>query len=72
MIELLEISLGRKADKEMLPMQAGDVPDSHASIDAIRRDHGFEPATSIETGIPKFVEWYLWWRERARQAGAFV
>jgi UDP-glucuronate 4-epimerase len=63
MIELLEVSLGRKADKEMLPMQAGDVAESCADIDAIRRDYGFEPTTPIEVGIPRFVEWYLSWRE---------
>lgn len=62
MIELLEISLARKADKEMLPMQAGDVAESCADIDAIRRDYGFEPATPIEIGIPRFVEWFLSWR----------
>lgn len=62
MIAVLEDTLGRKAEKELLPMQAGDVFESHADIDAIQRDHGFQPTTSIEAGIPKFVEWYLSWR----------
>lgn len=64
MIEVLEEAIGRKAKKTMLPLQPGDVPETYADIDAIRRDHGFEPKTSIEVGIPKFVEWYLGWRSR--------
>ncbi|MSP43735.1 MAG: NAD-dependent epimerase/dehydratase family protein [Alphaproteobacteria bacterium] len=58
MIELLENALGRKAEKIMEPMQPGDVPETYADISAIQRDHGFAPATRIEDGIPRFVEWY--------------
>jgi UDP-glucuronate 4-epimerase len=58
LIEILENTLGRKAIKEMLPMQPGDVKASFADIDAIRRDFGFEPTTPIDVGIPKFVAWY--------------
>lgn len=58
MIELLENALGRKAEKIMEPMQPGDVPETYADISAIQRDHGFAPVTSIEAGIPRFVEWY--------------
>jgi UDP-glucuronate 4-epimerase len=58
LIEVLENTLGRKAIKEMLPMQPGDVKASFADIDAIRRDFGFEPTTPIDVGIPKFVAWY--------------
>lgn len=58
MIGLLESALGRTAEKELLPMQPGDVPATYANIEAIQRDHGFEPRTSIEVGVPSFVDWY--------------
>ncbi len=58
MIDLLEDALGRKAERDLLPMQPGDVPASAADITAIQRDLGFEPTTSIDAGIPKFVDWY--------------
>ncbi|MGK2870650.1 MAG: NAD-dependent epimerase/dehydratase family protein [Alphaproteobacteria bacterium] len=58
MIEVLEKALGRKAEKILEPMQPGDVAETYADISAIQRDHGFTPTTSIETGIPRFVEWY--------------
>lgn len=57
-VEVIEDACGRKADKIMLPMQAGDVPVTFADIDDIQRDLGYYPSTSIETGIPKFVNWY--------------
>ncbi len=58
MIEVLEKALGRKAEKILAPMQPGDVPETYADITAIQRDHGFSPTTSIDEGIPRFVEWY--------------
>ncbi len=58
MIDVLEHALGRKAEKTMLPMQPGDVEATYADIGAINRDYGFQPTTSIEDGIPKFVAWY--------------
>jgi len=58
MIELIEQACGRKAERQLLPMQAGDVRDTFADISAIQRDLGFEPTTPIEQGVPKFVEWY--------------
>jgi UDP-glucuronate 4-epimerase len=58
MVEALEKSLGKKAGKIFLPMQAGDVKETAADIGLINRDFGFTPKTSIEEGIPKFVEWY--------------
>lgn len=57
-IEVLEECLGRKAEKNMLPIQAGDVPATYADVDDLMRDVGFKPATSIEEGIRRFVEWY--------------
>ncbi len=58
-IELLERYLGRKAKKEQLPMQAGDVEDTWADISALRQVTGWAPSTAIETGIERFVAWYL-------------
>jgi UDP-glucuronate 4-epimerase len=58
MIELIEQACGRKAEKMLLPMQPGDVRDTYADITAIQRDLGFAPTTSIDQGVPKFVDWY--------------
>ena len=57
-VEILEQATGRKALLSPEPMQPGDVPDTFADITAIERDHGFRPVTTIEQGIPRFVEWY--------------
>ncbi|HDQ03915.1 MAG TPA: NAD-dependent epimerase [Deltaproteobacteria bacterium] len=57
-IEILEEKLGKKAVKNMLPMQPGDVPLTYADIDDLVRDVGFRPKTSLEDGIEKFVTWY--------------
>jgi UDP-glucuronate 4-epimerase len=57
-IEILEECLQKRASKNMLPLQPGDVPITCADIDDLMRDVGFKPATSIETGLRRFVEWY--------------
>ncbi len=57
-IGVLEACLGKKAIKNLLPMQAGDVPATYADIDDLARDVGFKSRTSIEEGIEKFVGWY--------------
>jgi UDP-glucuronate 4-epimerase len=57
-ISVIEDALGRKAEKSLEPMQAGDVPATYADISATRRELGFDPATPIEVGIPRFVAWY--------------
>ena len=57
-IEVLENCLGLKAIKNLLPMQPGDVPATCADVDDLARDVGFRPATPIETGVARFVEWY--------------
>ncbi|HOL37376.1 MAG: NAD-dependent epimerase [Proteobacteria bacterium] len=54
----IEDALGRKAEKNMLPLQDGDVPATYADVDALREWVGFVPATDIRTGIGRFVEWY--------------
>jgi len=58
-IEVLESKLGKKAVKNFLPLQDGDVPETYADIDDLIRDVDFKPVTSIETGIEQFVNWYL-------------
>ncbi|WP_029008373.1 SDR family NAD(P)-dependent oxidoreductase [Azospirillum halopraeferens] len=57
-IALLEEALGRRAEKRMEPMQMADVPATYADIEASRRELGYEPATPIDVGIPRFVDWY--------------
>ena len=57
-VELLEQETGRKALLDPLPMQVGDVQATYADISAIERDHGFTPATTIDEGLPRFVQWY--------------
>ena len=57
-IEVLEQCLGRQATKNLMPIQAGDVPATYADVDDLMKDVGFRPATSIEDGIRKFVAWY--------------
>ena len=57
-VEILEHETGRKALRDPMPMQIGDVRETFADISAIERDHGFEPKTSIDEGVPRFVKWY--------------
>lgn len=57
-IETLEKVLGRTADKEYLPMQAGDVYQTYADVSELERDFGFRPETTIEEGLSRFAEWY--------------
>jgi UDP-glucuronate 4-epimerase len=65
-IEVLEECLGKKAEKNFLPMQPGDVPATYANVDDLMRDVGFKPNTPIEEGIKRFVAWY---RDYYRIAG---
>jgi UDP-glucuronate 4-epimerase len=58
MIELIEQACGRKAQKVLMPMQPGDVRDTYADISAIQSDLGFQPTTTIDEGVPRFVQWY--------------
>jgi UDP-glucuronate 4-epimerase len=57
-IQLIEEELGMESQKNMLPMQAGDVPDTYADVSNLIKDVGYQPNTSIETGIKKFIAWY--------------
>jgi UDP-glucuronate 4-epimerase len=57
-IEVLEAKLGRKAEKILLPLQPGDVPDTCADVEELSRDTGYSPSTPVEVGIGRFVDWY--------------
>jgi len=57
-IEVLEDKLGKKAIKNLLPLQEGDVPETYANVDDLIHDVDFKPSTSIEYGIGQFVNWY--------------
>lgn len=58
-IEIIEECLGKKARKNLLPLQPGDVPATYADIDDLMRDVGFRPDTTLEEGIPRFIAWYM-------------
>jgi len=57
-INLLEDCLGRRANKNMLPLQPGDVVETCADVDDLMRDTGFRPTIPVEEGIKRFVDWY--------------
>ena len=57
-IEVLEKCLGKKAQIKMLPMQPGDVPSTIADVSRLESDFGYRPKTTVEEGVPRFVEWY--------------
>ncbi|NNC69188.1 MAG: NAD-dependent epimerase/dehydratase family protein, partial [Gammaproteobacteria bacterium] len=57
-IEVLENCLGKKAERNLLPLQAGDVPDTYADVEALVQDVGYKPNTTVEAGIKNFVKWY--------------
>ena len=70
-IRVLEDCLGRKAQLNLLPLQAGDVPDTWADVDDLIRDVGYRPATPVEEGVRRFVAWYLdYYRDEAPAATA--
>ena len=58
-IEIIEEKLGRKAIKNFLPMQEGDVPEALADVDDLMKEIDFKPSTSIEEGVGKFIDWYI-------------
>lgn len=57
-IEVIENTVGKIAQKNLLPMQPGDVPYTYADVDDLSEDVGFKPATSIDEGLPRFIQWY--------------
>jgi UDP-glucuronate 4-epimerase len=58
-IEVLEQCLGKRVQKNLLPMQPGDLPNTWADVEALARDVGYRPSTDLESGVKQFVEWYL-------------
>ncbi len=58
-IEILEQKLGKKAIKNLVPMQDGEVTETYSDVDDLINDVGFKPSTPIEVGIGKFVDWYV-------------
>jgi UDP-glucuronate 4-epimerase len=57
-IEVIEAALGKRATKEFMDLQPGDVVATYADVDDLTQDVGFKPATPIEVGVARFVEWY--------------
>ena len=57
-IEIIEQKVGKKAEKNLLPLQAGDVPATFADVDALKEDVAYKPETRIEEGISNFIDWY--------------
>lgn len=57
-VRILEEKLGKKAIRELVPMQPGDVPATYANVEDLMRDVGFKPATPIDVGIGRFIDWY--------------
>jgi len=57
-IEAIEKSLGKKAEKQLMPIQPGDVEKTWADVSALKRDYDYNPGTPVEEGIQKFVDWY--------------
>jgi UDP-glucuronate 4-epimerase len=68
-IEVLEECLGRKAEKKLLPMQDGDVPDTWADTEDLAADVGYQPSTPVEAGIRNFVDWYVGFYKDDGKAG---
>jgi len=62
-IAAIENALGIEAEKELLPLQLGDVPDTYADVQDLVKDFNYRPSMSIEEGIKKFVDWYLEYRK---------
>jgi UDP-glucuronate 4-epimerase len=58
-IGVIEECLGRKAEKNLLPLQAGDVPDTWADVEDLVTDVGYRPNTPVEVGVRRFIDWYL-------------
>jgi UDP-glucuronate 4-epimerase len=60
-VEAIEGELGIKAEKELFPLQPGDVPATYADVDDLVHDIGFRPSTTVEQGVKKFIDWYKWY-----------
>jgi UDP-glucuronate 4-epimerase len=69
-VEVLQHYLGRSARLQPLPLQPGDVVDTCADVEELVRDTGYQPRTTVEEGVKRFVEWYLEYYEGDRLASA--
>jgi UDP-glucuronate 4-epimerase len=67
-VEVIEACLGRRATRKLLPMRPGDIPNAWAEISEVVADIGYAPTTSVETGVRRFVDWYLEYTSRASQS----
>jgi UDP-glucuronate 4-epimerase len=65
-VRLLEEAIGKKAKRDLLPMQAGDVLATYADVDDLMREVDFKPSTPIAEGIARFIEWFRAYHGRAR------
>ena len=57
-IEAIESALEIKSEKELLPLQPGDVPDTYADVQDLVREFDYKPSMSVKLGVKKFVDWY--------------
>jgi len=71
-IEVIEECLGKTAERNLLPLQPGDVPDTYADTEDLVADVGYQPDTPIEVGVRKFIDWYLAFYKVERPDGAAV
>ena len=71
-IEVIEECLGKTAERNLLPLQPGDVPDTYADTEDLVADVGYQPDTPIEVGVQKFIDWYLAFYKVERPDGAAV
>ena len=71
-IEVIEECLGKTAERNLLPLQPGDVPDTYADTEDLAADVGYQPDTPIEVGVRKFIDWYLAYYKVERPDGAAV
>ena len=71
-IEVIEECLGKTAEKNLLPLQPGDVPDTYADTEALVADVGYQPDTPIEVGVKNFIDWYLAYYKIERHGGAEI
>lgn len=60
-IEAIEQKLGKKAERNLMPIQPGDVPRTYADVTDLVNDLGYKPSTPIADGVSKFIDWYLWY-----------
>ncbi len=64
-VDLIEAELGKTAERNLLPLQPGDIEQSLADVEPMRRDFGWTPKVSVEEGVPRFIEWFKTWTSRA-------